>query len=158
MRIFYAYLLSLTGIVAVAAPAFWPQGRDSFPLSSYPMFSRDLSQAQHAVLIRATGILPDGRHIVLPPHVVANGEVMQAYATLRQVVELCPQTCPAFCAAIAQRLLFADDAQLRSVRVVEIGAFDYRPLDYFVHRSEPIALKTFARCAVNNDLPRGRLQ
>ena len=73
-------------VVAVTTwPVVWDKGRDSFPLSSYPMFARpEVKPTVH--LHYAIAVDGNGERIIVGPEHVANSEVLQARAALSRAV------------------------------------------------------------------------
>jgi hypothetical protein len=75
----------LPALLSAAAPALtlwpltWARGEDSFPLSSYPMFTSDRRNCSLVVLV---GTTTAGATEVLPVTLIAPGETLQAKAVL----------------------------------------------------------------------------
>ena len=76
-----AFLVSAAVMTAVLWPLTWGATRDSFPLSSYPMFAHNRRSAVLGA-VYAVATDPDGRRRYVPPDLVANREVLQARAVL----------------------------------------------------------------------------
>lgn len=110
-------LVSVAITFATLWPLTWDKGRDSFPLSSYPMFARkQVSKSVH--LSYAVGINSAGERTPLAPELVANSEVLQARAALSRAVRS-PAKTKALCKSIAARVAAADDyAAITEVRIV----------------------------------------
>ena len=125
----WAYAVSAVVLAAVLVPLTWKEGRDSFPLSSYPMFAHNRRSAElravYAVALEEGG----ARHYV-PPELVANREVLQSRAVLERAVGQGKKGAQALCQEIAGRVRGADGAIARAslVRVVR-GTHD--ALRYF---------------------------
>jgi hypothetical protein len=102
-RAVWVYALSGALLLAVVWPLAWAPGRDSFPLSTYPMFSHrrpsPVFTLDYAIGVDATG---GRRH--LGPHLVANQEVLQARAVLAGAVARGPAATAQLCARIAERV------------------------------------------------------
>lgn len=139
----WAYVFGLGVCAAVAAPGFGAPTSDSYPLSTYPMFSY---KRQKTRLFHMDGLAADGQRSRLAPKLVANDEAMQAAQTVGQAVRGGPERMALLCQRAAQRLLH-DPAYARvvQVRVVE-GLFD--SLSYFLGQSEPEQLVVHYQCAV----------
>lgn len=77
----FAWVVSAVALAAVLWPLSWGPTRDSFPLSSYPMFAHG---RRSAVLSAVYAVATDagGERHYLPPDLVANREVLQARAVL----------------------------------------------------------------------------
>jgi hypothetical protein len=138
-----AYGFGLGLIVAVASPAFGDPPRDSYPLSTYPMFSQ---KRRAPLLYFAEGVTAGGRPVRLPPDIVANTEVMQAVASVKRAVLGGEEASEQFCAAAAKRVAAsADHAEV--VRVELVGAV-FDPIAYFVNGAEPAERTVHHRCSV----------
>lgn len=92
--------------LAVAWPALAPiAGRpasDGFPLSTYPMFSRDRGEVVEVPTVVALG--DDGEVERLPPSVIADtDQVLVAAAAVRRAVDGGPSTAGALCEEVAGR-------------------------------------------------------
>ena len=138
-----AYGVGLTAVVVVALPGFGDPSRDSYPLSTYPMFARARDKPQ---LYFVEGLDAAGTPLRLEPELVANQEVMQAAATVRRAVRSGPEATDRLCKRVAERVA-ASAAHTPIVRVRIVGArFD--PLRYFLHGPEPEERSEHARCRV----------
>jgi hypothetical protein len=111
-----AVLITAVTLTCVLLPLSWPQSRDSFPLSNYPMFARGRRSATlhatYAVAYDAAG----GRHWV-PPPLVANREVLQARALLDRAARGGRDTIAALCRSIAGRVAAAGGELAGAVEV-----------------------------------------
>ncbi len=138
----WSYGLGAALIIAVLLPLAGDPRADSFPFSTYPMFSgRQSSEATipHAVLIDA-----DGERSALPPVAVANDEVIQAFETLRQAVRQGPDATARLCARAADGYAGRDTGSAR----VEIVSDRYDVVAYFEGDRQPIATEVHASCEV----------
>ena len=99
----------------VCWPVVWKPGRDSFPLSSYPMFarSRTTSELRMEYIV---GRDSDGKMVPLGPKLVANGEVLQAKVTIASAVAR--DGGRSLCRDIATRLAEAGDSSVVRVEVL----------------------------------------
>lgn len=95
----------VTGLVfvaAVASPLFNLDAKDSFPISTYPMFAGKKERLQ---IVEAVGIDARGQAHTLTPQLIADDdEPMQAIATIRQSIEGGPATARALCKRVAKRV------------------------------------------------------
>lgn len=135
-----AYVISIAFAVAVALPLLWSPRNDSFPLSTYPMFSgRQSAQADipHAIAVREGGI-----RRVLPPDAVLNDEVIQAFETLRQAIADGPEATLVLCERIAARAGRPNDTS------VQIVTDRYDAIRYFDGDKEPLRSTVHASCEV----------
>jgi hypothetical protein len=102
----FAIVVSAVTLACVLLPLTWKAPRDSFPLSSYPMFARDRRSATlHAIYAVAVDA-DETRHWV-PPALVANREVLQARAMLERASRGGRKSVQALCEAIAGRVAAA---------------------------------------------------
>jgi hypothetical protein len=123
-------------VLLVAGPVVRSPGNDSFPLSTYPMFS--LARPQQTTVSSAAGYDAAGTRITLPPSVVGGTrEVIQAAGTVAQAIgsgssaELCREV--------------LDKADTRVV-AVEIVTETYDVIAYFDGEEEPVSRTVHARC------------
>lgn len=135
-----AYLISIAFVVAVAMPLSWSPDRDSFPPSTYPMFSG--SRSAEADIPHAIAVTGDGERRVLPPGAVLNDEVIQAFETLRQAIADGPGATLALCRRIAARAGHPGDAS------VQIVTDRYHAVRYFEGAEEPLRSTVHASCQV----------
>ena len=132
---------------AVIGATLWPlQGEpkdDSFPLSTYPMFSTVPKAAWLDVIV---GFDASGKEFKIPPQLVANYEVMQAAQTIRLAVR--KQRAPQLCAEVAARV--AADPDFEHIVRLEVQRRKFDPLTYFtVPPSERLlGLRRRAKCEV----------
>lgn len=141
----WVYGFSATLIVAVALPLFQGSMGDSYPLSTYPMFSHP---RERPWLMRARGIDREGRVVVLSPRHIANDEVMQATVTVARAIALGPATSQELCRSIAGRV--AASAGGRKIEWIELLAEQHDPVAYFTHAGppRPLAVHRYVRCKV----------
>jgi hypothetical protein len=141
----------LVVVVATMVPISWPPGRDSFPLSSYPMFSRRLPTArmtaQYAVAVDAAG----GRS-PLAPELVANDEVLQARAVLAHAVRRGSGDIDALCRRIAGRV--ARTRALGHVIEVRIVTGEHDAVAYLTGRDRVGRERLHGRCPVSREISR----
>jgi hypothetical protein len=117
-RRLFASVVIVAVIAGLLIPLSWERGRDSFPLSPFPMFSRALKDASLSIDY-AVAVSPSGAEEFIPPSLVANFEVLQARATLANAVRRGPKAATALCESIAKRVAEDDDfADAFEVRIV----------------------------------------
>ena len=139
----YAYVVGLLVVGAVIWPV-WRQPRlDSFPLSTYPMFS---TRRAHPQLARALGVDAAGRRVALPPQVVANDEVMQAAAMLHRALRARPQGRQRFCREVAARA--AKQKTLAHLVAIEFVRQRYDPIRYFSQGPVPELRRVVTHCPI----------
>jgi hypothetical protein len=116
-----ALLVSAVVLGAVVWPVTWRSDRDSFPLSSYPMFAHNRRSAElRAVYAVATDAAGERRYV--PPELVANREVLQARAVLDRAGKSGGKGARLLCGEIARRIAgesggpFADAAEVQIIR------------------------------------------
>ena len=140
----FVYAVSLVLLGATLSPLARHPDDDSFPLSTYPMFSRE--RPREIVMVHAVGVDAAGERTPLRPMISAgNREVLQSMATLQQAVG--GGRARQHCQQIAARV--RADASLAGVREVEIATDTFDSVAYFAEgRTEPLARAVHARCAV----------
>jgi hypothetical protein len=132
------------GLAALTAlPAFRSAGSDAFPFSTYPMFA---TPRDKPTLLSAEGTSKGRASVALPPHLVANGPVMQAMSTLYRAQERGPDALRELCEQIARRV--KDEPSLSEVRRVQIVSARYDPIAYFETAAEPEERRVLQRCRV----------
>ena len=141
----HAYLLSTVMIIAVGAPAFRNPDEDSYPLSTYPMFSRRRGRTNTVTSALA---IAGEREVKVPPEYVANAETMQAFRTLTTAVMAGGEAAQTLCQAIARRLPDASDPELAHAQRVELVTESVDAIDYLAGRAKPEQRRVHARCAV----------
>jgi len=71
MRRAWAYIVSGCAVVLVFSPVLRPSQRDSYPLSTYPMFSYE--RGRESALPTAVGVTADGTIRRLSPELISGG-------------------------------------------------------------------------------------
>lgn len=121
-------------------------GRDGFPVSTYPMFSRPLpaEAAVSSVISRDRA----GTETRLPPEIVGGTtEVVHAARTISQAVRRGDTA--GLCAEIAERVRSGEDAAV----VVEIRRDTYDVVGWFDGLREPLSRSVLATCPVERRSP-----
>src|SRR5690606_37948515 len=138
-----ALIVSALTIAATMWPLLWEPGRDSFPLSSYPMFSSIRERPWIDVIV---GYDADGREHRIGPKVVGNAEVMQAAQTIRKAVrrKQARSLCEQVAARVSEAPKYADIVRL------EVQSRQFDPRTYFVSDAGklPLRLRRRATCEV----------
>ena len=127
--------------IALVAALVWPapEGRDSFPLSNYPMFAA--ARPAETSFRTAVGVDPSGGYVRLSPtDIGGTDQVIQAAATIRQALE--DDDADALCSEIAERI------SGRAI-AVEVVTERYDTIAWFEGRTEPIERRVHARCPVS---------
>ncbi len=143
MRRVYAAIVSVVFVIAVMLPVLGDTRSDSFPLSTYPMFSglRDsIASIDHVV-----GFAGDGSRTVMPPESVANDEVLQALAIIRGAVRQGPEATERLC---QQAALWVYESRWENIETVEVLTDRFDSLAYFDGDKGPMSSVLHARCVV----------
>ena len=143
MRRVLAYTVSVAFVIAVLLPVLGDPRSDSFPFSTYPMFSglRDsMASIDHVV-----GVAGDGSRTVLPPESVANDEVLQARAIIHQAVRQGPDATDKLC---QQAALWVYEARWEKIETVEVLTDRFDALAYFDGNKSPMSSVLHASCVV----------
>jgi len=123
-------------VLLVAAPVVGSPADDSFPLSTYPMFSR--ARPQETSVSSAAGYNAAGDRLTLPPTVVGGTrEVIQAAGTIVQAIGA--GTTEDLCREVMAK---APD----EVVAIEIVTETYDVIAYFDGTKEPLQRTVHARC------------
>jgi hypothetical protein len=135
-----ALLVSTVVLGAILWPMLRDPPIDSFPLSTYPMFSRHRPKV--IALDHVVGVRADGSREVIPPGTVASREVLQTKVLIRDTVRRGPRAALALCREVAARVSAADFHR------IEIRHDAYRVLPYFEGDRAPVKSRVHARCKV----------
>jgi len=139
MRRRIASVVSVVAVVAVLSPVV--HERDSYPLSTYPMFSHDRGRV--ATIDTAVGFDAAGERQRLSPTIIAGGiEVIHAAVTVSTSIQR--GDTDALCREIAAR------ARSRPGLVrIEVVSETHDVVEYFAGRDEPSAVVVHASCTVS---------
>ncbi len=136
--------MTLALAAGILSPLARERGWDSFPISSYPMFSRGtigaVNELAHAVLV-----LEGGGRVPAPPALLGTPEPMVATAIVRAY--LARGSSADLCEIVAARARFARPAAV----AVEIVASRFDARRYFSaapDAREPLERTVYARCEV----------
>jgi len=138
----WAYIVAVSAVVLVLSPVFRPSQRDSYPLSTYPMFSDDLGRT--SALRTAVGVTANGQEVRLSPDLISGGyEPVRAYATVD--ASIANGDTPALCREIAERTAAGGSSDVVAIEVVtEV----HDVVGWFEGQKEPSQRIVHARCAV----------
>lgn len=135
-----ALLVTFAAVLVLASPALLPDRRDSFPLSTFPMFS---SLIEPVVEIDyAVGLDRDGNDATLDPETIAGtDEIIIAGSILSQAVNAGEVALAPLCEAIATRISSSSRAseivgvEIRTDRLDAVAHFggDHSPLTRTPH-------------------------
>src|SRR5215212_4078892 len=115
MRRAWAYVVSVAALALVFSPVLRPSQRDSFPLSTYPMFSYD--RGRESALPTAVGVTGDGEIQRLSPELISGGyEPVRAFATVE--ASIANGDTADLCREIADRTVKSRRDDLVAVEVV----------------------------------------
>lgn len=137
----WAYLVAAVAIGAVLS-SLRSSARDSFPLSTYPMFA---SQRGTPTLFAVVATTADGKEQTIPAALVASGEVLQTKVLIQRTVERGPAALEDLCVRTAEKLGREPNPELTSVEIVRRR---YDPIAYFESGPQPIERKLLFRCPI----------
>lgn len=131
-------------VLACVLPMVWPRGRDSFPLSSYPMFS-ERRDDRSVVLVLA--VLADGDAVeVLPTEAIGHRQLTQAVRALRSAVQTGGDRPARLCDEVAGWVRRSRPETTGRVGIVTVS---YDAVDYLVHdQRQPTIVEAHAWCGV----------
>lgn len=144
----WAYAVSVALVAAAALPVTWERGRDSFPLSPYPMFSR---KREPVISLDYVIGLGGDRREAMPPELIGNEEPMLAKVLVRRAVRAGRVRTKALCASVAERVADRDDYAWVDRVAVMTGRFD--AVAYILGDETPRRERRRARCAVPRSDP-----
>jgi len=137
----WAYLVALSALGAV----LWPLrsgARDSFPLSTYPMFAKERGTP---VLFAVVATTREGKEQSIPAALVASGEVLQTKVLIQRTVERGRAAVRDLCERTAEKLAREPATELAAVEVVRRR---YDPIAYFESGPRPIERELVFRCPI----------
>jgi hypothetical protein len=150
MERFYAYALSVVMLGAVLSPALRDPNDDGFPLSTYPMFSRNRGRSSRVV--SALAVDAHGVEVAVPPSLLGTSETMQAVRILSKGVAGGPRSARRLCRTLAARVAEARDASFAGATSVVLVTQEFDAITYLGGTHTPLSRVEHVRC----DVPRGR--
>lgn len=133
---------------------FWPivgkRSRDSFPLSTYPMFTSDRARASVYRLLAVDESGDLSRAAAIEPRYVAGDEVLLAAMTIRRAARRGRPARMRLCREVARTLVGAN-AHLGATRIVLVKE-THDSLAYFVDGPEAGERKVLAGCPIERGL------
>jgi hypothetical protein len=143
MRRAWAYVVSGCAAALVLSPVLRPGQPDSYPLSTYPMFSED--RGRESALPTAVGVTADGTVRRLSPELISGGyEPIRAFATVD--ASIAKGDTDALCGEIAERTA----AQRTSdVVAIEVVTEVHDVVSWFDGQKEPSQRIVHARCGLD---------
>lgn len=136
-----ATLLALASTLLVVLPIALGR-KDSFPLSTYPMFAVSRGNPE---LIKLVAITEGGEQVAVPPALLGTKEVLQAKAELKRIAHRGAKTRRRYCAEVAQRV--AGEPELKW-RELQLQRARFNPIAYFENGHKPMAIEHLATCPV----------
>lgn len=121
--------MSAAALACVLWPLGWKAGRDSFPLSSYPMFAHGRTDSSLNA-VYAVAFDADGTRHWVPTRLVGSREVLQARAVYERAARS-GRAARALCKAIAGRIAAVRDAELANASEVRLLRGRHDSIDYF---------------------------
>ncbi|MEM1030580.1 MAG: hypothetical protein AAGN82_09530 [Myxococcota bacterium] len=138
-----ASLVSVGLLAAVASPLL--HGRDSFPLSTFPMFSR--ARPTELALDHVVLVGPEGHREPVPPALVFSREVLQTKVAVQRAVRRGRGPALALCREVAGRLASSPSPPAVGA-TVEVRTDRYHVLRYAEGDDTPLEQRVHARCPV----------
>jgi hypothetical protein len=136
--------LAVVGAVAwpgIASVAGWDRS-DGFPISTYPMFTRDRGRVVEVPT--AVAVDADGDAVRLPPSVIAStDQVLVAAAAVRRAVTEGPAAARSFCEEVAGRARGRGDA-------VAIAVERHDAIAWSAGAREPLERRVVAQCPIGD--------
>lgn len=140
-------IVSIVVAALLLAPAFRDPSDDSFPLSTFPMFSK-AKRDPGLVITQVLAVTAEGSRKPLPPELATgNLEVIQALQMIRNEVYGGRERATRFCREVAARVRDAGEPW-RSARAIEIVRSHFDTVAYFETGPEPVTRKRLQSCPV----------
>lgn len=136
-QIWLCAVLGTVLVAAVAYPALRPPAEDGYPLSTYPMFSRDRGRSLRVASARLR--YEDGHEETLPPTLIANGEVMQAVQRLNRGLRRGRKGRKRLCRQIASRVAMAGTERQQRARELLLVQERVDTVTFLSSRGDPSA-------------------
>ncbi|MEO5842551.1 MAG: hypothetical protein ABIQ73_03970 [Acidimicrobiales bacterium] len=145
MRRGWAYVVSVAALALVFSPVLRPSQRDSYPLSTYPMFSYD--RGRQSALPTAVGVTVEGQLRRLSPELISGGyEPVRAFATVEASID--NGDTADLCREIAERTVKSRADEFVAIEVVtEV----HDVVAWFEGDKEPSQRIVHARCPLVTD-------
>ncbi|MCB9612017.1 MAG: hypothetical protein H6721_27900 [Sandaracinus sp.] len=139
----FAYVFSAAAILTVLSPVLRHPDEDSFPLSTYPMFSHE--RPREMTMTHVVGLDAEGTREPLPPRVSADTrEVLQSMRTIEMAVH--SGRAIDFCREVGERV--KSRADLEHVREVVVETITFDSVAYFDEPAPEPERFVHARCEV----------
>lgn len=128
------------------AAVLWPalRGTDGFPLSNYPMFSKDKKRG--AGIYHVVAYSAEGRHRAVSPEILGSDEIMQASQTAKLAFKRGPADALALCVAAAGRV--SADPDYADVSRLQVRFDQYDAVDYWQGDTKPRRTIVAAECDI----------
>jgi hypothetical protein len=138
----FAVLFSALTLVAVAAPLLY--GKDDFPLSNYPMFSK--ARPAVARVYHVVGFSKEGNHRPLPPAAVGTDEIMQAWQTVKLAIKRGAPGSSELCEKAA--VYVAEHEEFSDLEWLDVRVDWFDTVAYWKGDRKPRKSQSLARCPV----------
>jgi hypothetical protein len=129
--------------LATLWPAFGNPHDDSFPLSTYPMFTERRGKPTLYQVVASDG---SGTLTRVAPRYLGSSEVLQAKALLDSAARGGARKRRAFCEAVAQRV--REHGQLHHWQELSLVRLRFDPIAYFTTGPQPLEREVLERCRV----------
>lgn len=146
-----AYVATALLALVIVSPVLAKTPKDSFPLSTFPMFAEGRKDA-NVTVDHAVAIDGEGNETPIPPPLIGSDEVLQARATIGRAIKRGSAAAKDLCVAIGERLVKSSDfAGTKSIelRTTRLDAVGYFSAEDEASRPAPLSVKRHARCAVD---------
>lgn len=134
-----AVAVFFTGLV------FYPvafAAKDSFPLSTYPMFAKPRGNPE---LVNLVALTHSGERVSVAPRFLGTSEVMQAKAELTRVARTNAKARKRYCENVAVRVGQVPELGWRELQLQRLR-FD--PIDYFQNGRKPLSTELLTTCSI----------
>lgn len=116
--------------------------KDSFPLSTYPMFAKPRGNPE---LVNLVALTTSGEKVSVGPRFLGTSEVMQAKAELNRVARTNAKARKRFCESVAARVSQEPRLEWRELQLQRLR-FD--PINYFENGSKPLSTELLTSCPI----------
>jgi hypothetical protein len=138
-----AWVVLLLATAAMLWPVLATPQRDSFPLSTYPMFA---ARRGNPVMHQVVAVDASGTEYRVAPEYLGSSEVLQAKSLLDAAARGSQKRRDQFCRGVAKRLQRGTEVQADHLEIVRLR---FEPIAYFTTGPEPLERSVLSRCSAD---------
>lgn len=143
-------------VIGTPLSLIWPlmtNASDSFPLSTYPMFSK---LREKPTVFQLRGYDAARQLVRIGPELMGTSEVLQAKVMIAGAVRQGQSARQRLCREVAARA--ARHRHYSQLQRIELVAARYDAIEYFTTARKPLSTKRLARCTVGSNREPGAVR